>query len=107
MLCCDPTDRHDLWRERPSVVFEVISPSSQLADRNYKRARYAGLPSVTDYVLVAQDNIAARHHARSRNFEPVDLGAQDALFLAGLDLSIPIAEFYDQIDFQEHSDESA
>ena len=39
----------------PTVVFEVLSPSTEQRDRTVKAVAYRCLPSLQVYVLVAQD----------------------------------------------------
>lgn len=56
-VVCDPVERD---RESPThvtnprVVVEVLSPSTEDYDRNEKRLYYQMLPSLREYVLVAQ-----------------------------------------------------
>ncbi len=39
----------------PTLIFEILSPSTQLIDRNRKREQYMQIPSMQGYFLVAQD----------------------------------------------------
>jgi Uma2 family endonuclease len=55
MVGCDPADRHEYYLERPSVVFEVTSPTTALTDRREKLLAYQSLPSLEHYVMVDQD----------------------------------------------------
>lgn len=55
MVGCDPADRHEYYLERPSVVFEVTSPTTALTDRRGKLLAYQSLPSLEHYVMVDQD----------------------------------------------------
>jgi Uma2 family endonuclease len=52
---CDPAADH----MDPVVVFEVLSPTTEMTNRGVKSAEYASIPSVTAYVLLAQDRPAA------------------------------------------------
>jgi len=42
----------------PTCIIEVLSPSTQRFDRGDTRLAYQQLPSLRDYILVAQDEIA-------------------------------------------------
>jgi Uma2 family endonuclease len=59
MVVCDPTDNSKYYRERPSVIFEVISPETERTDRREKAIAYRQIPSIQAYVLVEQDRVAA------------------------------------------------
>lgn len=48
----------------PSVLFEVLSDSSESYDRGEKFAQYRTLPSLTDYVLVDQKQALIEHFSR-------------------------------------------
>jgi len=57
-VVCDPVERDPdspTHATNPRVVVEVLSPSTEDYDRNEKRLYYQMLPSLREYVLVAQD----------------------------------------------------
>jgi Uma2 family endonuclease len=49
----------------PKVIVEVLSPSTEDYDRGEKREHYQQLPSLTDYVLIAQDQRRVELFTRS------------------------------------------
>ncbi|MCE9528157.1 MAG: Uma2 family endonuclease, partial [Planctomycetales bacterium] len=49
----DPNDKHAITN--PQIIFEVLSPSTEKYDRGEKFAFYRSLPSLREYILVAQD----------------------------------------------------
>ena len=48
----------------PSVIVEVLSPSTERYDRGLKWESYRALPSVTDYLLVSQKAARIEHYRR-------------------------------------------
>ena len=50
--------------ENPSIVVEVLSPSTEAYDRGTKWEAYQRLASVTDYVLVSQNAARIEHYRR-------------------------------------------
>jgi Uma2 family endonuclease len=48
----------------PSVVVEVLSPSTEAYDRGDKWDAYQRIPSLTDYLLVAQTAVHVEHYQR-------------------------------------------
>jgi Uma2 family endonuclease len=48
----------------PTVIVEVLSPSTEAYDRGGKWEAYQRIPSLTDYVLVAQGTASLEHFAR-------------------------------------------
>lgn len=55
MVCCDPADNAPLFRERPTVLIEVLSDSTQRTDRREKWVVYSSIPTLRNYILVEQD----------------------------------------------------
>ena len=53
-LIYDPPDG-EVVLTNPRVVIEILSPSTELADRGEKFTRYRNLASLQEYLLVAQD----------------------------------------------------
>jgi Uma2 family endonuclease len=48
----------------PTVLVEVLSPSTEKYDRGLKWDAYQRIPSLTDYLLVSQDAIRIEHFSR-------------------------------------------
>ena len=48
----------------PSVIVEVLSPSAEAGDRGPKSARYRGLESLREYVLIARDRVSVERLER-------------------------------------------
>ena len=59
MAVCDRTDNYQYYRERPLIIFEVISPETERTDRREKAIAYREIPTIQTYVLVEQDRVAA------------------------------------------------
>ena len=51
----------------PSVLFEVLSESSERYDRGLKFADYRTIPSLQEYVLVSQDRPVVEHYVRQED----------------------------------------
>ena len=52
---CDPKDDDPYIVHAPSLIIEVLSVSTEAIDRREKRARYQMIPSLHEFVLIAQD----------------------------------------------------
>jgi Uma2 family endonuclease len=91
-----------LGRDRSDVIvaFEVLSPSTEDRDLRWKRAAYSGLPTLTDYVVVAQDAIDVVVFARNTGFAERRFQSLDAsLPLTSLGISLPLAEIYQDMEW--------
>jgi Uma2 family endonuclease len=77
------------------VAFEILSPSTEERDLRWKRMAYPTLPSLTHYVVIAQDGVDVVVFARDAGFAERHLRSLgDSLELASLGISLPLAEIY-------------
>jgi Uma2 family endonuclease len=86
-----------LRRDRSDVVvaFEVLSPSTASRDLRWKRTAYTSLPSLTHYVVIAQDAVDVVVFARDANFAERRIRSlADALELPTLGISLLLSEIY-------------
>ena len=86
----------------PQLIFEVLSPATAEFDRGDKFARYRRLESLTDYVLVASEQMGVEHFVRQADgawtFKAYDR-PEERLVLASVDCAVPLAEIYDKVVF--------
>jgi Uma2 family endonuclease len=77
------------------MAFEILSPSTSDRDLRWKRTAYTGLPSLTHYVVVAQDAVDVVVFARDRGFAEQRLNSLDAVLeFPALGASLPLSEIY-------------
>jgi Uma2 family endonuclease len=94
-VVCGPFDRTHDYVDDPIAIFEVLSPSTELTDRRVKSREYASIPSVTVYVLLAQDAPSVTVLRRASGWQAEELeGLAAILELPEIDLAIPLAELY-------------
>ena len=86
----------------PRVIVEVLSPSTETFDRDQKFAAYARLPSLTDYLLVAQDHPRIEHFAREdgRWIYTQAAGIEAVLDMLSIECRLPLGDVYDRVEFQ-------
>ena len=85
----------------PSVIVEVLSPSTESYDRGEKFAHYRRLDSLQEYVLVAQVTRRIEHFRREGDHwvltEISDPGGE--LTLSSLGCALSLADIYDRVEF--------
>jgi len=95
-------DKQDIL-VNPKVIFEVLSPSTEYYDRGLKFRRYREIASLTDYILVDQDQTQIEQFTRGNAHTWTLRDYQDAsetLLIESIGVSIPIARLYEQIEFR-------
>lgn len=84
-------------RDRSDVIvaFEVLSPSTAGRDLRWKRTAYTNLPSLTHYIVIAQDRAEVVVFARENGFaEQRFRSLGHSIELPRLDISLPLSEIY-------------
>jgi Uma2 family endonuclease len=79
----------------------VLSPSTEYYDRGVKFRRYREIESLTDYILVDQDQLRIEQFTRSdkHTWTLHDYwGADDVLPIATVGVSLPLATIYEGIE---------
>jgi Uma2 family endonuclease len=64
---CGPERGDPYFKTDPILIVEVLSPNTQRSDRGDKRLAYQTIPSLLEYVLVAQDSPIIEGSARTAN----------------------------------------
>jgi Uma2 family endonuclease len=88
---------------QPTVIFEVLSPSTVRTDIIEKREEYDSLPSVATYVVLSQDEPIVWVWVRSADtarlpMKPEELaGGDSVLALPVLGVTLPLAEIYQSL----------
>ena len=98
----DPDHPHTLLE--PLVLIEVLSPSTGRYDRNAKRDAYLKIPSLRDYLVVAQDKVWVEHDFRADGgaWQRREYGRRDDVIqLESLKIEFPVAEIYRRLNLPE------
>lgn len=104
-VCGEPLfhDRRGDVLTNPTVVFEVLSPSTEAYDRGEKFTRYRTIETLKDYVLVAQDRARVEHFSRQPDGtwsrSEID-GPAGVLTLASIGCQVLLSDVYDRVEFK-------
>ena len=96
MVICDSTDHNEYYRERPTIIFEVISPETERTDRREKVIAYRQIPTIRAYVMIEQDRVAATVLLRAnQGWESEMLEESGSVIkLSAIDVEIPLERIY-------------
>jgi Uma2 family endonuclease len=83
------------------AAIEILSPSTVDRDLRCKRTAYTSLPSLTHYIVVAQDAVDVVVFARDTGFaERRYRSLSDTIELPALGISLPLSEIYYETGLQ-------
>ncbi len=99
LIACHPEDRDRYFVNYPCVIFEVLSPSTEVSDRREKLVNYQTIGSLQEYVLVSQDKIKLEVYRQDLqgDWTMEVLGSEDILVLNSINLSLTMADIYEDI----------
>jgi Uma2 family endonuclease len=106
VVTCNPDDfsLKTMFLENPSIIIEVLSPSTELHDRAEKWQLYRQIPSLRYYLMISQHKpiveVYGRPNAHSLFYFEAFEGLDDILELKEMDLRIPMTAIYEEITFE-------
>jgi Uma2 family endonuclease len=103
VVACDPPGGDPYARTAPVLVVEVLSPTTERADRREKLAAYQNCPSVREYALVSQDRTAVELHRRAADGWQTELfdGADERVTFDSVGLTLALADIYRNVRFDD------
>ncbi len=105
VVCEEPRFEDDVFDIllNPIILVEVLSPSTEAYDRGEKFSHYRQLPSLQEYILVAQDRICVERFSRQENnWILTDFqNLEEHLPLISVECELPLREIYDRVTFPE------
>jgi Uma2 family endonuclease len=69
LLSCAPDDRQPYFCSQPCLIVEALSDSTERIDRREKLLAYQTLPSLQEYVLVAQNARRVEVYRRANDWK--------------------------------------
>ncbi|MBE9210857.1 Uma2 family endonuclease [Nostoc sp. LEGE 06077] len=99
VVTCNSNDRDDYFVNYPCVIFEVLSPSTEISDRREKLVNYQTIVSLQEYVLVSQDESKVEVYRQDLpgNWTKEILANEDKLVLNSVNLSLTMTDIYEDI----------
>lgn len=88
----------------PTVVIEVLSPSTADFDRGSKFTNYRQIPSLQDYMLVSQRRVQVEHFTRheTNKWLLTDYGdPSDSIQLPSISCTLLLSDVYRKVRFDE------
>jgi len=97
MVSCEKSP-NPYFREQPSLIVEVLSPTTAKFDAGDKRRDYQSLPSLQEYVLVSTDCMDVRVWRREEADWKMTIYTDGMMIpLASVGLEIPIEQVYEEV----------
>ena len=105
VVCDEPRfeDTHFDTLLNPTILVEVLSPSTAAYDRGDKFASYQKLDSLCEYVLISQNKVLVEHYLRRK--QEWDLtefrSLTDVFSLVSIDCELSLQAIYAKVQFSQ------
>ena len=86
----------------PVLIGEVLSSSTADYDRGTKFSHYRKIPSLTDYLVLYQDELYVEHRSRTedRHWLLQDIRGEQPIKIQSLGITLSVSELYAKVEFE-------
>ena len=99
LVTCSDLDRSKIFREHPTLIIEVLSPSSERIDRGEKFLAYTQIASLMEYAIVAQSVPQIDIFRRSDAWRGASYFREDSITFESIGLTLPVPQIYRRVNF--------
>ena len=108
VVCEEPKFEDEVFDTllNPRVLMEVLSESSEKYDRGAKFRHYRQIPSLQEYILVAQDEPLVERHVRQPNGDWLMTefrGLAQTLAFTSIPVKVALTDIYRGVEFPENA----
>ncbi len=106
VVCGEPRFRSDVkpdTLENPTLIFEILSPATELIDRNRKFRQYLQLESLEGYFLIAQNKPLIESYLRRKDdwLYRDWAGLDSTVVIDAVDCEIPLKDLYSKVRLED------
>ncbi len=98
MVACQRVGVERNFLRYPTLIVEVLSPTTEAIDRREKLLNYAQIPTMEEYALISQDTHEVTLHHRADNWMPRYLsGLESTANFRSVKLDLPLSSIYEGV----------
>lgn len=97
MATCDLRDADEYICTTPTLIVEVLSPSTERTDLKEKFDNYTSIPTLLEYVVVSQDVPLVRLWRRRTAWEREMYRAGETFHLESVAVDVPVEHIYRRV----------
>jgi Uma2 family endonuclease len=98
MVACQRVGVEQYYLRYPTLIVEVLSPSTESIDRREKLLNYPQISTMEEYAIVAQDTREVTIHRRAEDWAPRVFTELDAIVeFRSIKFSLPLSRIYEGV----------
>ncbi len=100
LIVCGEDLESEYYTAKPTLLIEVLSPSTALTDRREKMFAYQEIESLQEYILIEQDKIYAEIYRRRDDglWSWIEFDETEEIEFASVNFKMPMTEIYEGVE---------
>ncbi len=102
VVCGEPLAEDDTFDTllNPTLIVEILSPTTETYDRGEKFEHYQQIASLKDYILISQDKVHIEHYCRQETgwLQTEFAELEDVLSLRSIDCELRLQDVYRRVE---------
>lgn len=96
VVVCGSDEEHDYYITKPTIIVEVLSPTTALTDKREKWFAYQEIEGLKEYVMIEQDDEHVEVYRKRADglWSFIEFDAQEELVLESIDFKMPLTDLY-------------
>ncbi len=95
MVVCEQDSSDDYYKEKPCLIIEVLSRSTERIDKHEKLQAYLAMPSLQTYLMVdSRKKFIKGYHCSEESWEEHTYQEQDEIFIDCLGIMLSVEGVY-------------
>lgn len=96
VVVCGIDEEHDYYLTKPTVIVEVLSPSTALTDKREKWFAYQEIEGLKEYVMIEQESEHAEVYRKRDDglWSFIEFDSNEDLEIESIDFKVPMNELY-------------
>ena len=103
IVVCGEDNESEYYTKKPTLIIEVLSPSTSLTDRREKMFAYQEIEPLQEYIMIEQDRIYAEIYRRRDDglWSWIEFDETEEIEFASIDFRMLMTEIYDGVELPE------
>ena len=105
LVSCEQNPENPYFRNKPILIVEVLSPSTQEIDRREKLLFYQQMPSVQEYAVIEQQKMHVEIHRRQPDGRWITYyfnhDEDETVEFESVELTLTLGEIYRRVKFEK------
>ncbi|XID75180.1 Uma2 family endonuclease [Alkanindiges sp. WGS2144] len=101
LVDCSELADDDYATHTPILIIEVLSQSTKIYDKTFKRERYQQIPTLQEYVMIEQETAVVEVLRRMDSWQPHYYGLGERFRLESIGLEMSVEEVYERINNED------